>query len=371
MAWMPIAEAAVTLGVSERTIWRRIKSEAIESRNESGRTLVVLEEPELAGDQVRQLSRVAAAQLSMRKLDADTVCDVLGALSEYRASFDEQMARARRTTRWAAAIAAALLLALGAGIWYHSAQIADLQRSRAAILADVDLKHQEAVADYRAKSARAEGLFQARSDELEGLRSIGSDQRAHLAVVEASRDSLQRTMDQRLSEFQKMMTAQQTAAEARDKELTRFQATITELRSGLQDNQLAYQAVRRQSDKVTEAIRRSAARSMGLAEGLRMNLAQQQATVRGLRRALESDYLAGSASSGDPNMVDNVKLRQTIWASMTRQLPPQTDDAVKAGIPAADEPSAALWKTALRVWFQAWLQGPAAEADPAELASAQ
>ena len=110
---------------------------------------------------------------------------------------------------------------------------------------------------------------------------------------------------------------------------------------------------------------------MGLAAGLRMNLAQQQATVRGLRRALGSDYLAGSASSGDPNMVDNVKLRQTIWASMTRQLPPQTDDAAKAGIPAADEPSAALWKTALRVWFQAWLQGPAAEADPAELASAQ
>ncbi|NOX59986.1 MAG: hypothetical protein GXP29_14165, partial [Planctomycetes bacterium] len=138
MAWMAVAEAAASLGVSERTIWRRIKSKAIEARGENGRTLVELSFGEDNNESVRQLSSVAAAQLSMRKLGADNVAEVLAVLSDYRASFDKQIAVTRRTARWLTALVFFLAVALGAGAWFHFEESSRLAG-----------EHHDAIGEYR------------------------------------------------------------------------------------------------------------------------------------------------------------------------------------------------------------------------------
>ena len=97
MAWMPVAEAAARLGVSERTIWRRIKSESIPSRSEAGRTLVDLEESDASADGLH------GAELHSRAADDDALAAVMAELAELREANAREFRYARRGKRAAMA----------------------------------------------------------------------------------------------------------------------------------------------------------------------------------------------------------------------------------------------------------------------------
>lgn len=362
MAWMPVAEAAATLGVSERTMWRRIKAQTVPSRNENGRTLVALDDPDPNRDPVRQLSHVAAAQLSMRKLDADTVAELLAVVGEYRTSFETESARARRAARWSGAAAVLLMVLLFAGVWYHAASLYDLKTSHADDITQVKDGYAETVAELAEKTSRAEGLASAHAAEIDSLRRLDVQRHEELAAVESSRSSFQTAMDQRLAELQKTVAAQQKAADQHDRDVARLSATIDRLQAELQAKDAAHRAVRAQADRVTEAIRRSAARSVGLAEGLRLNHDRQQTEIRHLRRELaDARHLLGEPEDRRVAPVEPLT-PDALWRTVVGET---------GSSPAAAPPAATGWRARLRSWIRVWFFGPADPAAPREFARAE
>ncbi len=347
MVWMPVAEAAATLGVSERTIWRRIKSRTIDSRSEGGRTLVGLDPDSGDDESVRQLTNVAAAQLSMRKLDADNLCDVLTVLSEYRTSMHEQLRRSRRAARLSLTLACVLLVALFAGGWYHMNTIAALVASHRD--ANQALRS-ELGKDIRAQAVRAASataMAEARDRELDDLRSINQDGARRLDAVEEWRARMQADADRQLATFTETTAAHRTMIDQRDADISGLRSQVVALRSEIQRNERAYATVQHQTDRVVEALRRSAARSRGIAEGLRINaqLAAGNPAFSGRRSPV--------ASAADGNAVKQALLN-SLLSGREGQVATDASGASSGAWPLA---------TLLRTCFELWLH-PAEPASP-------
>ena len=343
---MPVAEAAVVLGVSERTIWRRIKSDTIDTRSENGRTLVHIEEPEPAADPVRQLSNVAAAQLSMRKLDADNISDVLTVLTDYRASFDKEMTRTRRGTRFAWFVAAVLLLAATASVLYHRekltnlrlahiTEIDNLKTNNSTALDDLEVEYEQALAQLRETQAHAIGLSEAQTEEIQELRRKENNHEQKLIAVEAAREEMSETMDKRVDAFQKTVTAQQAAAQDREKKIANLEQTVADLKAQLVTKERVNQKIKGHHSKIVESIRRSAARSIGMAEGLRMQVASQQKQLEKAWNELDT------IKTSSPEKLNNKKLRENLLKSVT---------GVEYSL--ADQTEEPVWQTILKKWVE-------------------
>ncbi len=359
---MPVAEAAAVLGVSERTIWRRIKSDTIDTRSENGRTLVHIEEPEPTADPVRQLSNVAAAQLSMRKLDADNISDVLTVLTDYRASFDKEMTRTRRGTRFAWFVAAILLLAATASVLYHREQftrlrlahiteIDSLKTSNSTALDDLEVEYEQALAQLRETQAHAIGLSEAQTDEIKELRRKENSQEQKLIAVEATREEMSETMDKRVDAFQKTVAAQQAAAQARENKIANLEQTVADLKTQLVTQERVNQKIKGHHSKIVESIRRSAARSIGMAEGLRMQVASQQKQLEKAWSKLEG------IETSNPEKRNDKKLREELLKSVT---------GVEYSL--ADNTEEPVWQAILRKWVEICLDTTDAAQNDREIA---
>ena len=143
MAWMAVAEAAASLGVSERTIWRRIKSKSIDTRGENGRTLVQLPTGENGEGTDQKLSNVSVAHFSMRKFEDDRTSEMLALLSDYRASFDSQISAMRRSLRWLTALVCLLVMMVAGGAWYHVTTQTKVMDSHRIAINDLNSEHQQ------------------------------------------------------------------------------------------------------------------------------------------------------------------------------------------------------------------------------------
>ncbi len=344
MAWMPVAEAAAALGVSERTIWRRIKAQSIESRSEAGRTLVVVEDDATRQDAVRHLSHVAAAQLSMRKLDADTVTDVLAVLADYRSAFDLEIARTRRASRFAFALAAVLMLGLSVGVWYHMDRLGDARLTHADAMRALRDDHADQlnaerahVAELTAGVAQATGLAEARAEAVEDLRAIADRQQNQLADAESSREMLQCTLDERLADLNLLVESQSATADALEAEKKRLAEALAAAQSDRAREQAVRDAVARQSERVTQAIRASAARHAGTAEGLQLHVAWQQQAIEDLRRELTEARTVIEHSPEAQERLADLNQRRRMWQSLI-STPKQTaaDDAGSTAAAADD-----------------------------------
>ena len=425
MAWMSVADAATVLGVPERTILKRVKAKTIESRKDHGRTMVRIEVPKPDNASTRELSTIEDAEmagftgteLSMRKLNAGAVSEVLAVLSEYRVSCDEEIARSRRTTRWVGAVAVGLLIAIGACVWYYTTTLGEIRYEHAVAVSNLNSAHQEALGQYREQAARADGLSTARAAEIETLQQIENKHQEQFAVVETSRNRLQDTIDERLTGFQTItaaqqalyksfqqtmnerlaetnatIAAQQAAVETREEKLAQLQKSIEKLQADLHEKELelrneelVFQAVQKQSGKINEAIRRSAARSIGMAEGLRLNINQQQEMIQRLREELAESQTAreaaialeasGPTRNGDEVEVENARMRQLLWDSLIDSTAEHGGTSDDAGIEnggvkrdGMDPPvgktqssvssTTSPWTDVLESCFRLWLFGP-------------
>ncbi|MCB9851096.1 MAG: hypothetical protein H6817_10385 [Phycisphaerales bacterium] len=326
MAWMPVAEAAARLGVSERTIWRRIKSDSIQSRNEAGRTLVMFDEQGDDSETVRQLSHVAAAQLSMRKLDADTMGEVLGQLGECRTSFEREMGRKRTALRITALVAAVLALALGAGVIYHTDTLTRLRADHVADLDALRTEHQQELGDQQAVIARSEGTAKAQADEVAHLRKASMEYQTHLAALEASRNELQCTVEERLEDLAAELAMSSSADGAVAVDRAALTEKVAELRDALHRKELAYVEAQKQSERIAATLHAQAARSAGLAEGLRLHVELQEKSIARMQGELDDMrmMLAMSHSPVSPTTdavaahgtLDELSLRRSLRDSM-------------------------------------------------------
>lgn len=351
MAWMPVAEAAASLGVSERTIWRRIKSDTIPSKSDRGRTLVALDDPDPDADPVRQMSHVAAAQLSMRKLDADTLSEVLAVMTDYRTSFDDEIRRVRRGARFAGVVATVLLLALCGGVWYHMDKLGRLDRDRADALNDAALQHESAIASVREEAARAEGLAGGRAGEIETLRNAQADYRTRADSAESSREQLQASIAKEVTGIREAMSGHQQQLDQRDAQIAQLTKEADGLRKELTHETKVHYTVRRQLEKAGEAARRSAARQAGALAGLKRYVDTQHAELTRLRHDLADARLALGLPDSLPTAAPANRSREAILQSVIN--PSQ-------GQPGVSEPD---WLDTLRSWFTAWITGPIDEAD--------
>jgi hypothetical protein len=97
MAWLTTNAAANACGVSERTVWRRIRSGALSSRLENGRTIVNIEQTNTTAD--RQLAGVSAALVSHARMDSDRYAAALTTVTDACHRAEKQADRSRRTAR--------------------------------------------------------------------------------------------------------------------------------------------------------------------------------------------------------------------------------------------------------------------------------
>ena len=133
MAWMPKTQAALAMGVSVRTLERRISAGRLPTRKVSRQVMVDVEgdpESDPMGEIKHLLAEEIAADLSHRAEDDHVLRDALSAMGEYRNTLQAQVRRIRRAASlgWGAAA----LFALIAGITWGQFQStrADLMATR-------------------------------------------------------------------------------------------------------------------------------------------------------------------------------------------------------------------------------------------------
>lgn len=354
MAWMAVAEAAASLGVSERTIWRRIKSNSIESRGENGRTLVQLGHGESIDEASQPLSRMAFTQVALRNGVTDPAPEFLAVLSDLRASFDEQIAATRRSVRFLTGVVCMLIVVLGAGTWFHFDQQAQANWQHSKALSDLKDEHQEEVdelvtahqselAAQGQNLALAEGQASARLEELVSLRDTSAKLNESLSSIESSRTSLETAVTTQAGAFEASTAKQLAGIAERDKEIRALRDQIGVLKEDLQEAVFLGDARMSQSDKVTEYIRRSAARSIGYADGVRQHLAYRAQKEKELM-----DEIARLRRGHGPS-IESPQDREDIWSSTIGDL----------GLDAShsDASSSVSIRTILLDCFNAWFFG--------------
>ncbi|GJM27004.1 MAG: hypothetical protein DHS20C16_34190 [Phycisphaerae bacterium] len=354
MAWMAVAEAAASLGVSERTIWRRIKSEAIESRGENGRTLVQLGTDDNGAQSNQPLSRMAFTQVSLRNMGSDPTQEFLAVLSDLRGSFDEQIAATRRSVRLLSGVVCVLIVALGAGVWFHFDQQAKANWKHGKAISDLGEQHQNEISELASlhqseltvqaeNIAHTEGKATAQLEELLALRDEKIKLSQQLSNIEASRTELASAVTEQAGAFEETTSKQVAGITDRDNEIRTLRDQISVLKEDLQEAVFLGDARMSQSDKVTEYIRRSAARSIGYADGVRQHLAYRAQKERELREEL------ASIRKNHGSTIESPRDREDIWTS--------TIGEKDSTAPKQSESNNISMRTILMDCFNAWFFG--------------
>lgn len=340
-AWTPVSEAAAMLGVSERTIWRRIKSETIDSRSENGRTLVKLDDED-SEFPLQHMSSMAAAQLSLRKLDVDGLNDVLAMVRDYRSTLESEARRARRSARFASLLTLAAAIGLVVGGWYHLREVRRMGDDHAGAMADLRVQHTEAVADLKAHAERDRALAADRGKHVEHLKELSSEQQSQLAMTEKTQKVFTEEMDTRLSEFARIATADKDALSKREKELTELRDQITALESSMDRTVESNRRIRDLEHKYTEAVRRSASHSRGMAKGLEIHLAYQKDIERQLRDELAQ--LRKTTGGGAVPMDSHAVARDELLSSLIDQRSTANSGSTVKNAPANDTGLRLIWR---------------------------
>lgn len=326
MAWMAVAEAAASLGVSERTIWRRIKSKSIDTRGENGRTLVHLPTGENGEGPDQQLSKVAVTHFSMRKFEGDRTSEMLAVLADYRASFDSQISAMRRSLRWLTGLVCLLVMMVAGGAWYHvtaqtkvmwdhNVAVNDLKDEHQQFIDEISEAHEAELSSQSQNLAHAEGTASARLEELVTLRGSVPEQAQRLTTIESSLGGLKTALTEQTKGVQQLTTKQLAQLSAREEALQALREQNSVLKADLQEALFLGDARMSQSNKITEYIRRSAARSIGYAEGVRQHLAYRAKK----ERELTTELARLRETKRMP--VESIDDRESIWSTMIGEEP--------------------------------------------------
>jgi excisionase family DNA binding protein len=150
MAWIPVTEAAVTLGVSERTVQRRIKAGTLSATHSNGRTLVDIDEqPDRLSDAVGRLTDSTVAGAVMRRSDQQTLEGVLSVMSDYRTDLKAEATRAR----WAAMVGIGAAISMAAVGGFLAVGFHDLALRAIASEATQE-RHRAVLSDFRTQLDR-------------------------------------------------------------------------------------------------------------------------------------------------------------------------------------------------------------------------
>ena len=127
MPWVPTNRAAAVLDVSERTIYRRIKSGDLKSMRDKGQVLVevdTIDPVKVVADGVDKLSQAAQATAIQRHEDSEHVARMLDTMSDL-IRHERQNARRARVGTLTATLAAIALIVVTAqiGIVYHESEL--------------------------------------------------------------------------------------------------------------------------------------------------------------------------------------------------------------------------------------------------------
>jgi len=353
MAWMPVAEAAARLGVSERTIWRRIKSETIPSRSDHGRTLVDLDEQAALAEGASGFA--LRADLGGRDTDDEGLSALVAELAQFRATGEHEVKRARRSARAALALVAVLAGALGLGVWYHGRTVERLRLEGAQALGEQARLHGEALSAAAATRAREATAVEARSAELALARQSLADQRAGVDALAASNNALQCLVDERLDELSTGLAQWSIAGSGSGAERDQLTKTVEELRATLHQKDVALLVTQQQSDRIIATLRRHAARSAGLAEGLQIHVGWQQQAIARAQAELNELRAVLAGSPGQENVLNELALRRQLRDSVLQG--PFATDAIAANRAVTmASPGEHILHTfsRLRHWFAQW-----------------
>jgi hypothetical protein len=209
-AWQTVEEAALTLGISSRTLHRRIARNEVETRLENGRREVLLTLPDVAPDapsatsdtggfQVSDSMPQASSAMETSADTSDAVSQTMLALHEDRIrrtdlaimAYQQSVTNAAREARrsrlgsrwaWATTSAALVTLCLGATWATHrltraEAQVDTMSTTLATVTVEAKIKSDEAnryreeAAEARVNAARVEGELTATKSELAAVKA--------------------------------------------------------------------------------------------------------------------------------------------------------------------------------------------------------
>jgi len=153
--WVLLREAAAILGVSLRTIQRKIKSGELEARDGRGGREILLNTP-TTGDEITRETLSLLEQQNERGIQI--AATATGLAREQAQNYQLELQAARRSGRWAWSLVAVFLVAGGAAAWFVNGT----------------LTRQSAQID--AGRQRAEGL----QTDLEGARKVLSERQGHI-----------------------------------------------------------------------------------------------------------------------------------------------------------------------------------------------
>ncbi len=187
--WIGVADAAKKLGVSERTIWRRISRGAYETRESGdGRREILADVAPTASDVFSDAVSILETQGSNQMSAASAaVGQAREALKDSREQIETIRGDLREARRWGRCgwgLTFLLLVAGGAGVWFAGRELAT---------ADVTLRHERQQAGQLAERAGRLTV------DLDGAKAELADVSGELAGVTVERDTAVRTRD-KLSE---------------------------------------------------------------------------------------------------------------------------------------------------------------------------
>jgi len=166
-----VEEAATMMGVSVRTVWRKLKADELQSHKQGGRVMVDvtdLTDCDTARDTGRQMTQVAAAQLAIRHQDSERWERTLAEFRRFEDTLRDEMRLVSRGRQVAIGAVIGLVAILGAvaggGAWWHRDQQAVAEREHGLAVAEMREQHVEQVA---AEKGRA-GQLAASVGDLEG-----------------------------------------------------------------------------------------------------------------------------------------------------------------------------------------------------------
>jgi len=196
MAWMQQRDALTMLGVSQRTLSRRISKGELETKRDGTSVLVWIDEESPVDPVAKiggQLAKVAAADAIKHSRDMDIVAATVDALGHATERAAETERRAHNTIRasvcMAATVAIAAIVGVGwGGMKYHESTLENQQT-----VFSLKTDHASDVANMAAKVANVTQRLATAQDQVSTAEAGRVDavrlSAKHLAAFEAERDA--------------------------------------------------------------------------------------------------------------------------------------------------------------------------------------
>ena len=137
--WVSPLKAAELLGVSERTVWRRIKASELESRADAdGRREVRINTPDTSDKSSDKHSDTVSVVRDQAERQLQVAATAVGLAEKHSDYHMEALGRSRRIAIAGWAMAFVLLVTIVFGAWYTARQTGwlDVERSKAVGLAE-------------------------------------------------------------------------------------------------------------------------------------------------------------------------------------------------------------------------------------------